>query len=643
MCGIVGAVGDLGSETGLVSGLVEGLRVLEYRGYDSAGVAVEVDGALATCCCAGRLVNLEESLAAGRLVPLGAAGDGGGDAIGGASGDAAGAAAGIGHTRWATHGPPTDGNAHPHVDSARSVAVVHNGIIENYAALRGELEAVGVRLASDTDTEVLAHMVGRRLGAGSTLLDAVCETLGEARGYYAVAFVAPGAPGRIVCARKGPPLALTSWQAAGGRGAGAYLASDVLGLLPHGCEIVYLEDGDVAVLEAGRAEVYGLDGQPRERVPRLVEWEAEDADLGNWPHYMLKEIHEQPDVLAKTTFERIREEVGDAVFEGNQWSDESLAGIERVQVIACGTALHAGIIGAYMVEELARVPVDVDFASEFRYRDPVLVPGTLALAVSQSGETADTLAALRLAQELGARGGAICNVVGSTLVREVEEVILTHAGPEIGVASTKAFTAQVAAAFLLALRLGRARGALASKTARELLSELRELRPCMERLLSGGLLEEIRATAARYGNSKGFLFLGRGVNYPVALEGALKLKEIAYVHAEGYPAGEMKHGPIALVEPGMTILAINSPGRVAAKVRSNIEQVKARGGEVISVGADAASHAIADAVLAVPECPELLSPLLNVLPLQLFAYEVARLKGCDIDKPRNLAKSVTVE
>ncbi|MDP6369614.1 MAG: glutamine--fructose-6-phosphate transaminase (isomerizing), partial [Planctomycetota bacterium] len=566
----------------LVPSLVDGLRVLEYRGYDSAGVAVEIDGTLATCCRAGRLANLEESLAAEQLGPAASA-----------------ASAGIGHTRWATHGPPTDGNAHPHMDSARRVAVVHNGIIENYAALRDELEAAGVTLVSDTDTEVLAHLVGSRLEAGEDLASAVAGTLRRARGYYAVAFISPSCPGLIVCARKGPPLALATWAADdSGRGAGAYLASDVLGLLPHGRQVVYLEDGDLALLEAGRVEVRGLDGKVRRREACTVEWEAEDAGLGDWPHYMLKEIHEQPDVLAQTTFERIREEAGDVVFEGNQWSDESLAGIERVQVIACGTALHAGIIGAYMVEELARVPVDVDFASEFRYRDPVLAPGTLALAVSQSGETADTLAALRLAQELGGRGGAICNVVGSTLVREVEEVILTHAGPEIGVASTKAFTAQVAAAFLLSLRLGRARGALAARTARELLGELRGLRPCMERLLSGGLLEEIRACAARFGESKGFLFLGRGVNYPVALEGALKLKEIAYVHAEGYPAGEMKHGPIALVEPGMTILAINSPGRVAEKVRSNIEQVKARGGEVISVGADAASHAIADAVLA---------------------------------------------
>jgi glucosamine--fructose-6-phosphate aminotransferase (isomerizing) len=623
MCGIVGAIGAVRTGQTLVDSLIEGLRVLEYRGYDSAGVAVDLGGRLGTRCRAGRLANLEDSLKGGEL---------------------AGGSSGIGHTRWATHGPPTDHNAHPHMDSEERVAVVHNGIIENYAELRVALEADGVHLTSDTDTEVLAHLVGRRLAGGIDFVQAVRESLREVRGYYAVAFLSPSAPGSIVCARDGPPLALTFWgTGADGEEAGAFLASDVLGLLPHGRDVVYLEDGDLAVLEAGKVEIFDLDGNPRTRATSTVEWEAEDAGLGDWPHYMLKEIHEQPDVLAKTTFDRIREDAGDVVFEGNHWSDDSLAGLERVQIIACGTALHAGIIAGYMIEALARVPVDVDFASEFRYRDPVLVPGTMALAVSQSGETADTLAALRMARELGARGGAICNVVGSTLVREVEEVILTYAGPEIGVASTKAFTAQMAAAFLLALRLGRARGTLEPDTARELLRELRELRPHMERLLSGDLGEQIRHIAQRYGDSKGFLFLGRGVNYPVALEGALKLKEIAYVHAEGYPAGEMKHGPIALVEEGMTILAINSPGQVAEKVRANIEQVKARGGEVISVGADEASHAIATVSLSVPACPEILAPLLNVLPLQLFAYEVARLKGCDIDKPRNLAKSVTVE
>jgi glucosamine--fructose-6-phosphate aminotransferase (isomerizing) len=413
--------------------------------------------------------------------------------------------------------------------------------------------------------------------------------------------------------------------------------------LPYTRDVIFLEDGDVAELRAGDVRLTDLAGASVERPLRHIDWDAEAASKGGYEHHMLKEIHEQPDVLARTAFDRILSLEGDVRFEDGGFDDERLARWARLQVVACGTALHAGHILRYLVEGLAGLPVDIDFASEFRYREPRLVPQTVALAISQSGETADTLAALRLARELGAGTAAICNVIGSTLVRESDGVILTHAGPEIGVASTKAFVAQVVAGFLLAVRLGRARGRLDAAAGRELLDDLRTLRPRMEALLSEENQRKVEACAARHLAAKGFFFLGRGVNYPVALEGALKLKEISYVHAEGYAAGEMKHGPIALIEPGMPIVVINSRGHVAEKTRSAIEQVKARGGHVIAVGSDEESLGLGDEALPVPATSEWLSPILNVVPLQLFAYHHARLRGCDIDKPRNLAKSVTVE
>jgi glucosamine--fructose-6-phosphate aminotransferase (isomerizing) len=613
MCGIVGAVLSQGA---VLEGLLEGLRALEYRGYDSAGVAVMDKGGIAIRRKAGRIQNLEESLSDGAL---------------------ASARAGIGHTRWATHGKPSDTNAHPHTDAAGRVALVHNGIFENYAELRAELEAAGVRLSSDTDTEVLAHMIGRELGSGRGLLEATLASLRRVRGYYAIAALAieNGLP-RLVCARQGPPLAVAVTPE------GAWLGSDVLALIRHTRDVVFLEDGDVAELAPGQLRVLRLDGSRIERAPRRIDWDIEAVGLGSYPHYMLKEIHEQPDVLARTAFHRIREESGDVEL-GPQFSDEALRGIERISIVACGTALHAGLIARYLIEGLARVPVDTDFASEFRYRQPLVSPSTLALAISQSGETADTLAALRKARELGARTASICNVEGSTLTRESAAVILTHAGPEIGVASTKAFTAQVTAAFLLAVRLGRARGTLSAERARELLVELRALRPKLEQMLGSRAVEEVKTIAQRHAEAKGFLFLGRGIEYPVALEGALKLKEISYVHAEGYAGGEMKHGPIALIEPAMSILALAPRGELADKLRSNIEQVRARGGRVICIGSDPEAWKLGDEVVEVPASSEWLAPLLHVIPLQLVAYHMAALKGCDIDKPRNLAKSVTVE
>jgi glucosamine--fructose-6-phosphate aminotransferase (isomerizing) len=611
MCGIVGA----SSRTrAVLEHLVTGLRVLEYRGYDSCGVAVADGDKIAIRRRVGRLAELERLLADGSL---------------------AGAPAGIGHTRWATHGKPSDENAHPHSDGSGRLALVHNGIIENYLELRRELTAEGRKFTSETDTEVLVHLVGRELDRGKGLGDAVRAALARVSGYYAIAVVSH--TGQLVCARQGPPLcvAVTPDE--------AWLASDALALLPHTRDVIYLEDGDVAELGPGELRLTDLAGQPRQRPVRHIDWDAEAASKGGYAHHMLKEIHEQPDVLARTAFDRILQVEGDVRFENGDWSDARLKPLERVQIVACGTALHAGFIARYLLEGLAKIAVDLDYASEFRYREPCLAKNTMALAISQSGETADTLAALRLSRELGAWPVSICNVIGSTVVRESEATILTHAGPEVGVASTKAFVAQVIAALMLAVRLGRARGVLGVEDGRVVLDELRRLRPRMEGLLSDETTRRVQASAERHLRAKGFFFLGRGINYPVALEGALKLKEISYVHAEGYAAGEMKHGPIALIEPGMPIVVINSPGRVADKTRSNIEQVRARGGHVLCVGSDAESLALADEAVAVPATSEWLSPVLNVIPLQLFAYYHALQRGCDIDKPRNLAKSVTVE
>jgi len=616
MCGVVGAI--LRDQPAL-EGILDGLCVLEYRGYDSAGVAVALPEGVAVRRRAGRIEALREALDDGAL---------------------GGARCGVGHTRWATHGPPTELNAHPHSDMSGRIALVHNGIVENHHELRSELQAEGVEFLSDTDTEVIVHLVARELqrledaGDEGTLADGVREALKLVEGYYAIAVLRTGPEPELVAARQGPPLCLCVTDE------GAWLASDVLALLPHAREVVFLEDGDVARLAPSHYEVFRPDGARVERTPEHISWREEDADMGGFDHHMQKEIHEQPAVLARTVAARVGE--GDAEL-GPGWSDEDLSAVDRVQILGCGTALHAGLIAQFLLEGLAELPTHSDYASEFRYREPRMASGTLALAISQSGETADTLAALRLAKGLGCRTGAICNVQGSTLVREAESVLLTDAGPEIGVASTKAFTAQVAGAFLAAVRLGRARGSLSAERADEFLGMLMEARACLEVVLGEESVARVKEVALSNKDAKGFLFLGRGVNYPVALEGALKLKEISYVHAEGYPAGEMKHGPIALIEPGMSVLVVNSRGGVADKVRANLEQVKARGGRVIVVGSDEESLSLADEAIPVPATSEWVSPILNVVPLQLFAYEIGLLKGCDIDKPRNLAKSVTVE
>lgn len=517
------------------------------------------------------------------------------------------------------------------------MAMVHNGIIENHQSLRQELAAKGITFVSQTDSEVLGHLIaGELTAAPDEPLAALRAALARVEGYYAVALLLDTDTGpAILCARQGPPLVVA--QGPGG----TYLGSDLLALLPHSSDVVFLEDGDMGILTAEGYTLVDAEGKPVERAPKAIDWDPMEANKGPWPHHMLKEIHEQPDVLARTVFDRMDEVAGDVILPGLE--DDALRQVERIQVVACGTALHAGLVTRYAIEELARVPVDVDFASEFRYRGPVLAENTLALALTQSGETADTLAATRLCQKLGARVLAICNVQGASQVREADAVILTHAGPEIGVASTKAFTAQVAAGILFAIRLGRAKGTLSVERARELLQGMRGLRSQMEQLLTQSNCEEMRSVARRHAAAKGFLFIGRGINYPIALEGALKLKEISYVHAEGYAAGEMKHGPIALIDPGMTIVCLNGQSPLADKMRSNVEQVQARGGVVLSVGSDQATHDLARDVCVVPTALEVLSPLLNVIPLQLFSYYIAEQRGCDIDKPRNLAKSVTVE
>jgi len=614
MCGIVGAF--LRGQPCLVP-LLEGLRTLEYRGYDSVGVGVLCDGKLEVRKRAGRIDELEHLVGERSLRA---------------------ASAGIGHSRWATHGAPTDQNAHPHLDWHGRLALVHNGIIENYLELREELVRRGVPLRSQTDTEILAHWIGIELEASAgDLAEAVRRALTRVHGYYAIAVLCGAPRPQLVASREGPPLCV------GVTGEGAWLASDPLALLPHTREIVFLEDGDVAELAPGKLVVRRADGTVVHRAPTHVDWNAESADRGGFAHFMLKEIHEQPDVVSRALYERVDEERGDVRFEGDLFSDASLRDVRRVQISACGTALHAGLVARYLIEGLAGVPVDVDYASEFRYRQPVIVPGTLALGISQSGETADTLAALRLARERGCRQVAICNAVGSTMVRESDGVITLRAGPEIGVASTKAFLAMLVACTLVAVRMGRANGHLDEEAARSLLGELGRMRMNLERLLTREVVAGLQLLAERHRDQRGFLFLGRGINYPIALEGALKLKEISYRHAEGYPAGEMKHDPIAMIDPDMTTVVIASRDAVASKVRSNIEQIRARGGPVICIGDDDESLAVADERIVVPGLSPWLSPIANVVPLQLFAYHVALARGCDIDKPRNLAKSVTVE
>ena len=610
MCGIVGYVGAQDA----VSFLIKGLRRLEYRGYDSAGVATIDGGRLDVRKVAGKIDALEEAirpeLPAGRL--------------------------GIAHTRWATHGGPSDFNAHPHVDCRGRIAVVHNGIIENYRLLRKRLAEQGHRFRSQTDTEVIAHLVEKHRRNG--LVEAVRQATRHLSGAYAMACIADDTPDTLVAVRGGSsPLVI-------GLGDGELLlASDIPALLGRAREVLVVGEGEIVVLKPGSIGIFTLEGVPVHRDTMPIPSTREATEKGGYPHFMLKEIHEQPEAVLNTLRERLDVDYGDVRTPELGLSDQQLIALNRLCFVACGTSWHAALVGKYLVEAFARLPVEVDIASEFRYREPVLDSRVLTVPISQSGETADTLAALREARDRGSRAVAICNVVGASVAREADGVIYTRAGIEIGVASTKAFTAQLAAVTLLALRLGLARRMLERQTAQQVIKALGLVPRLMERMLEQE--QTIRAIAARFQSQRDFLYLGRNLLYPVALEGALKLKEISYIHAEGYAAGEMKHGPLALVDAGMLVVALAPPGPHHAKMVSNIEEVKARDGIVIVVGdpTDPEIAPRADVVIPVPPVSAWLQPLITIVPLQLLAYHLGVLRGCDIDRPRNLAKSVTVE
>ena len=608
MCGIVGYVGP--REAAPV--LVDGLSRLEYRGYDSAGLAVLNGRGVETRKLAGRIDGLRELLAREPVHGY----------------------CGIGHTRWATHGAPTQRNAHPHADCAGTLAVVHNGIIENADLLRAQLEHAGHRFTTETDTEVLAHLI--EAATGATLEERVLAALALVEGTYGIAVISEDHPGTIVVARRGSPVLL-------GVGDREYLvASDATAVLPYTRSVVYLRDGDVAVVTPDGYRVLDEQQRVQRRSLNDIDWDLESLSLGEHSHFMLKEIREQPETVRSTLRGRLLGDEGGARLNGLNLTAARCTRIRRIEIVACGTSWHAGLVGRNIIEELAAIPVAVEYASEYRYRRPLRAPGTLTVAISQSGETADTLEALRAAKAAGSTVIGIVNVVGSTIARESDGGIYLHAGPEIGVASTKAFTSQLTALLLLGLYLGRHRG-LRADQGRALVEQLRGLPDLIERALA--LEPEVKALAECYVDARNALYLGRGVNFPVALEGALKLKEISYIHAEGYPAAEMKHGPIALIDEHMPVVFVAPKDDIFPKVRSNMQEVKARGGRIIAVTTEGNGGLgdLVDHELRVPVTAPLLSPVLTTLPLQMLAYHIAVLRGCDVDKPRNLAKSVTVE
>ena len=617
MCGIVGYIGP----KPLVPILLDGLRKLEYRGYDSAGIAVVSAGKVAVRRSSGKLINLVKLLETGEL-----------------KGDY-----GIGHTRWATHGRPTEENAHPHRDCSGKIVVVHNGIIENYLELKHELQEQGHRFVTETDTEIVAHLV-ESLMPGRALSDAVGIALAQLRGSFAVCIISADTPNTIVTARNGPPLII-------GQGEDELLvASDVPALLQHTRNVYFMQDGEMAILSPEGVQIKDFQGNPRPFSPEEISWSSEMAERGGYPHFMLKEIHEQPRAIQDTIVGRISLDTGHVFLNEANLSEEVLGAIDRVHIVACGTSWHSALVGKFLLEELARIPVEVDYGSEFRYRDPLLDQRSLVVAISQSGETADTLAAVREAKTKNARILAICNVVGSMLTRESHGTLYTRTGPEIGVASTKAFTSQLVVLFLLALHLAQVRRKIAPEETAELLDELTRVPHYVQELLScDELYSRIAQTLYQRYN---FLYLGRGIQYPIALEGALKLKEISYIHAEGYPAGEMKHGPNALIDENLPVVALaardrRNPKSVLRyeKMLSNIEEVRAREGIVIAVATQGDTHVPQRSThcVSVPELSDYLIPILLSVPLQLLAYHIAVLRGCDVDQPRNLAKSVTVE
>jgi glucosamine--fructose-6-phosphate aminotransferase (isomerizing) len=624
MCGIVGYIGP----KKVVPVVIEGLRKLEYRGYDSAGIAVvDAAGKLEIRRASGKLRNLEEVI---QKSPI----DG---------------TYGIGHTRWATHGRPTEENAHPHRDCTGQIVVVHNGIIENYLELKEQLQREGHKFVTETDTEIVAHLVENNLQFGDgqiPLEEAVRKSLRQLRGIYALVFLSTSDPDKIVAARLGPPAVV-------GLGEGEYfVASDIPALLEHTRNMFFLADGDIAVLTKDGVRVMDHDGNAVERKPHHVAWDPIMAEKGGYKHYMQKEIFEQPRAVRDTFIGRISQDSGKIYLGEMGLTEQQFREFKNVRIVACGTSWHAALAGKFMIERLARLPVEVDYGSEFRYRDPILDAKTLTVCISQSGETADTIAAQREAKQKGSPTLAICNVLGSMITREAAGSILTHAGPEIGVASTKAFTAQLTALVLLAAYLGEVRGALSAEAAKNLLQEFITIPHKIETILQADRTGFYETLARQFFRCADFLYLGRGIHYPIALEGALKLKEISYIHAEGYPAGEMKHGPNALIDENLPVVVLatrddSDPTSVTLyeKSVSNIKEVKARDGIVISIVTqnDHLAREASDHLIELPPAPELLAPLLEIIPLQLLAYHIAVRRGCDVDQPRNLAKSVTVE
>ena len=623
MCGIVGYVG----QKSVVPVIIEGLRKLEYRGYDSAGIAVAGNGdGLQVRRAEGKLRNLEEVI---RSKPLEGS-------------------YGIGHTRWATHGRPTEENAHPHRDCTGRVVVVHNGIVENYLSLKKRLIEEGHKFSTETDTEVIAHLIENVFQSGNgtrpSLEEAVRKTVKQLTGVFALVVISADDPNKIVAARNGPPAVV-------GLGQNEYfVASDIPAILHHTRDLFFLADGDLAVITPSGVQLTDFDAKPIQRQVQRVTWDPIQAEKGGFKHFMLKEIYEQPRAVRDTTLGRISQDSGRVFLEEMQVTEDDFRQANKVNIAACGTSWHAGLAGKFMIERLARVPVEVDYASEYRYRDPITGPDAITLLITQSGETADTIAAQREAKAKGSKTLAICNVVGAMIAREAAGTIYTHAGPEIGVASTKAFTAQLTALFLFALFLAQKRNQLNQQQSIKLVQELTRLPGKLEAILNHD--EACEALARQYQKVQDFLFLGRGIHYPIALEGALKLKEISYIHAEGYPAGEMKHGPNALIDENLpvVVLATRDPDDPDSVLRyektiSNIKEVTARSGKVIAIATegDEEIHESADHVLYVPKAPELLLPILEVVPLQLLAYHIAVRRGCDVDQPRNLAKSVTVE
>ncbi len=620
MCGIVGYVGN----KQVVPLIIDGLRKLEYRGYDSAGIAVVDDEHhLSLRRAEGKLRNLEEAI---RLNPL----DGN---------------YGIGHTRWATHGRPTEENAHPHRDQSGKVVVVHNGIIENYLTLKERLQAEGHVFSTETDTEVVAHLIGHYIDKeGLSLELAVRKTVKELKGIFALSIISVDEPDMIVSVREGPPVVI-------GLGDGEFfVASDIPPILAHTRDVFFLGDREIAVLTKDSVRVTDFDGNVVEPTQQRITWDPIMAEKGGFKHFMLKEIYEQPRAVRDTSQGRISLDNGKVYLDPMDISDDDLRAVTSVKIAACGTSWHAGLAGKYMIEALARVPVEVDYASEFRYREPVLSETDLIIVISQSGETADTIAAMREAKQAGCKILAICNVQGSMITREADGTILTHAGPEIGVASTKAFTAQMVALYLFAMYFGEVRGRIDETRAKKLAQDLAELPLKIEQLLNDA--DSIEELSKEFFRVQDFLYLGRGINFPVALEGALKLKEISYIHAEGYPAGEMKHGPNALIDEKLPVVVVNTreAGNAASELRyekthSNIVEVKSRDGIIISVltEGDTMSSKVSNHVIEIPETSDLLGPILSIVPLQLLSYHIAVRRGCDVDQPRNLAKSVTVE